>query len=148
MTEQKLKEYFENKISCTEFCNDLKGSQVKTSFDVTNVLITQIEDGEFEIKLEHLIKLSNDVINGNLTTEDINTIAFALNFSDFFIWDENTVDGKIISDVVFDWDNPNIGYDLNIENFKKWKEYLETGNNNFDKEELKKKFRGKKRTNE
>ncbi len=47
----------------------------------------------------------------------------------------------------FDWDNPDIGFDLTIKNIEVWKEYLLTGIYKLDKAELKNKFRndGKRR---
>ena len=45
--------------------------------------------------------------------------------------------------VISDWDNENIGYDINTKNVQLWKEYLETGNYCLDKNELKQKFRNK-----
>ncbi len=36
-----------------------------------------------------------------------------------------------------------IGYDINLKNIQLWKDYLENGNYNLDKNELKEKFRSK-----
>jgi YHS domain-containing protein len=67
-------------------------------------------------------------------------------FSDYFTWNGESQDGKIISEIIYDWDNPEIGFDLTKENFEHWKEYLQTGKTDyFTKEELKKKFRGVKK---
>lgn len=139
MTEQKLKEYFENKISAEELKADVKNSQTKTGFDTTNVYIKQIEEnGDFEVQKEHLLKLCNDFIFEKLDAEDLNTIAFSLIASEYFDWN-----GDEISNVIFDLDNPTIGYDINLKNVLLWKNYLENGNYNLDKNELKEKFRSK-----
>lgn len=146
MKEQKLKEYLENSLTAEEFMSDLENSQKKTGYDTTSVSIEQIEDGEFEITTKHLIKICNDLLKGKFRPIDINTIAFAFMFSDYFTWNSESDDGKIVSEVLFDWDNPEISFDLTIENFEHWKEYLETGKTSFfTKEELKKKFRGVKK---
>jgi hypothetical protein len=142
MTERVLFEYFQNLVPVDKLAIDLKDSQKKTSFDTTSVYVTQIDNGhEFNITKDHLIKLCNDTLNGNLTTTDINTIAFAIRTSEFFTLDEESNDYTIIDTVIFDWDNPEIGFDLTLKNIQLWKEYLETGNYNLDKEELKQKFR-------
>lgn len=138
MTEQKLKEYFENKITIDDLKSDVKNSQTKTGFDTTSVYVEQINDGEFEVRKEHLIKLCDDFIAQKLDSEDLNAIAFSLIASEYFDWN-----GDEISNVIFDWDNPIIGYDINIKNVQLWKEYLENGNYNLDKNELKEKFRSK-----
>ena len=146
MTEQALLNYFQDKISADELAIDLTDSQKKTSFDTTSVYITQLESkDEFIITKAHLLKLCNDVLNGKLRIIDINTIAFALMTSEFFTRNEDDIDALIIENVIFDWDNPEIGYALTLDNMKKWKEYLETGNYNFNKEELDNKFRNDRR---
>ena len=138
MTEQNLKKYFENKITVQELKSDVKNSQTKTGFDTTSVYIKQLNDGEFEIQKEHLIKLCEDFIAQKLDAEDLNTIAFSLFSSEYFDWN-----GDEMSNVIFDWDNPIIGYDINLKNVQLWKNYLENGIYNPDKNELKEKFRSK-----
>ena len=142
MTEQALLEYFQNRLSADELAKDLKGSQRKTSYDTTSVYVTPVDnDQEFIVTKEHLIKLSTDTLNGKLTPEDLNTIAFAIISSDFFTLDNEGEDAEIMETVIYDWDNPEIGFDLSIKNIELWKEYLQTGEYKLDKEELKNKFR-------
>ena len=147
MTEKKLREYFENLVTVEQLSIDLKDSQKKTSHDVTTVYVDTLTSGEFEIKKEHLIKLCDDTISGQLFPVDLNTISFALISSDYFYWDTETGDGEVIAETIFDWDNPDIGFDLTIKNIELWKEYLLTGIYKLDKDDLKKKFRndGKRR---
>ena len=142
MTELTLLNYFLNTATVDELKEDLKGSQQKTSFDTTSVYIKPIDtDKEFNVTKDHLIKLCNDTISGKLTTTDLNTTAFAIISSDFFTWDNEADDATIIETVIYDWDNPEIGFDITIKNVGHWKEYLQTSNYNLDKEELKAKFR-------
>lgn len=148
MTEQTLLNYFLDTATVDELKDDLKGSQRKTSYDTTSVYVNAIDrDKEFNVTKDHLIKLCNDVISGKLTTTDLNTIAFAIISSDFFTWDNETDDANLIETVIYDWDNPEIGFDITIKNVGHWKEYLLTGDYNLDREELKTKFRndGKRR---
>ena len=143
MKESVLKKYFENQISAELLAEDLNESQQKTGYDTTSVTIESLNNGEFEIEKEHLIKLCEDYLNKQISSKDLNTIGFALMFSDFFHWDNDTKSGEAISEVISDWDNENIGYDINRKNVQLWKEYLETGNYCLDKNELKEKFRRK-----
>lgn len=143
MTEQKLKEYFDGTLTAGQFSVDLKNSQTMTSKDVTTVSVDQITTGEFEVLREHLIKLCNDTLTGELSPTDLNTIAFAIICSDYFYWDNESLNGKIISDIIFDWDNPDICFDLTFKNIELWKESLLTGIYKLDKDELKEKIKEK-----
>jgi hypothetical protein len=139
MTEQALLDYFQGKLSAEELAKDLKGSQIRSGYDTTSVYITPInsEEGEFIVMKEHLLQLCNDTLSGKLETIDLNTIAFALFTSDFFSRDDSSENSSVIENVVWDWDNPEIGYPLTLDNVKKWKEYLETGKYNLNPDELK-----------
>jgi len=142
MTKQTLLNYFLATATVDELIEDLKGSQQKTSYDTTSVYVNPIDtDKEFNVTKDHLIKLCDNAIGGKLTATDLNTIAFAIISSDFFTWDSEADDATIIETVIYDWDNPEIGFDITIKNIGHWKEYLQTGNYNLDKEELKAKFR-------
>jgi hypothetical protein len=143
MKEIKLKEYFEDKVSAEELARDLKNCQEKTGYDTTFVNIETIKEGGFEIEKIHLIKLCDDFLGGEITNEELNTIGIALMFSDYFYWDNSTRIGERISEVISDWDNEKIGYDITKKNVQLWKEYLEEGRYALDKNELKQKFRNK-----
>jgi len=125
MKEETLRDYFDNLISTDILYMDVEGSEVKTSPDVIRTHIEDInEDGEYTITRNHLLKLCNDTLNGNLKTNHLTTIAFALICSDYFTWDSDEDD--VVANVIFDWDNPDINYPVTIENLKKWRHYLLT----------------------
>ena len=128
-------DYLQYKISVDELTSDLRGAQQKTSHAVTSVYIEPIEKGgEFEVTREHLIRLCNEAISGRLPLEDLNTIAFAIFTSEYFTHNQ---DDEIADRVLFDWDNPGIGFPLTHDNMKKWKLLLENGEDTFDSRELK-----------
>jgi hypothetical protein len=130
MKEQVLIDYLQYKIPVEDLAADLKGSQKHTSHDTTSVYIAQLEEEtEFEINREHLIRLCNEVLDGKLTFEDLNTIAFALFTSEHLNREEND---DIMEEVLFAWDNPEIGFPLTIDNMKKWKLLLEKEIDTFD----------------
>lgn len=140
MKEQTLRDYFDCNLTVDSLVADLKDSQTETGPDIISVRVDKIaESGEYEIKREHLIRLCEETISGKLTTTDLNTIAFVLVFSDYFTWDrdEETEDGKIVDTTIHDWDNPEIGYPLTISNLLKWRLYLQTGQYNFSRKDLK-----------
>jgi hypothetical protein len=143
MREQILKDYFLNKPTVDVLGIDLKDSQNKKGFDTTTVTIEKTgesgESGEFEILIDYLIRLCDAAINGNLTMTDLNTIAFALITSEHFTWDADSRDGKRVETVIYDWDNPEIGFDLTADNVMLWKDYLLTGVYKFNNDFLKRK---------
>jgi len=140
MTEQTLKNYFDSKVSVETLAIDLKDSQVQTGHDTTSVHVTPIaDDEEYKVTRQHLIKLCNDTLAGHLTTTNLNTIAFAIITSDFFSWEKNSKNSEIIETVIYDWDNPDIGYPLTTDNLKFWKIYLETGEYKLNPDQLKRK---------
>jgi hypothetical protein len=146
MTEQALLDYFQNRLSANELAKDLKGSQRKTGYDTSSVYVAPIDDDQtFIVTRDHLIKLSTDTLDGALTPEDLNIIAFAITSSEFFTLNNERKDAEIIETVIHNWDNPEIGFDLSMKNIELWKEYLQTGEYKLDKEELKKKFRNDKK---
>ena len=143
MKESILHKFFLDEVSTVVLAEDLKDSQKRTGFDTYSVSIESIEKGEFQIESKHLIKLCEAHLNKEIEDVDLNTIGFALMASDFFTWDSETKQGKIVGEVIHDWDNESIGYDINSKNVWLWKNYLENGYLNLDKEELKIKYRSK-----
>ena len=129
MTESYLKDYFEDKLNSEILSADLNGSIVKTGFDTSSIDVVIIKsNSEFEIKPKHVDQILTDTLNGNLTFDNLKTIATGLMFSDYFSWDSETEIGERIANIIFDLDNPGICFPITIENIKLWKKYLENGN--------------------
>jgi len=126
MKDEILRDYFDKLIPVDILYKDVEGSEAKTSYDVISVYIDQIKDGsQYIVTKDHLLKLCNDALSGNLKMSHLTTIAFALVFSDYFAW--NSDEDDVVETVIFDWDNPEINFPINFDNLKKWKTYLETG---------------------
>ena len=127
MNEEILKKYFEGTATVKDLDKDLIGT-VKIERNVSRHMITNFShDSDFNVKSIHLIKLCDDVLNENLKLSDLGIIAFALVASDYFSWDSETIDGERVSEVIFQWDSPEINYPLTKENVKLWLHYLKTG---------------------
>lgn len=128
MKEEILKKYFEGKISAEVLNKDVNGSSMRTGFDTSEVDIKIMDEkGEYTVTINHLLNLCNDAIKGDISSENLNTIAFALIGSDYFSWNEFGEIGERVTNVIFEWDNPGIGFPLTRENLILWKEYLESG---------------------
>ncbi len=128
MTESILKEYFENKISSEFLSADLNGSIKKLTYDTSEISIVRMEsNSEFEVKKNYVEKILTETLKGNLTYENLKTIASGLMFSDYFTWDSDTEIGNRIATIIVELDNTEINFPISTENLKLWKEYLESG---------------------
>jgi hypothetical protein len=128
MTESILKDFFENKISSELLSSDLNESIKKVSYDTSEISIVRMESKlEFEVEQNHLEKILTETLNGNLTYENLKTIASGLMFSDYFTWDTDTEIGNRIATIIVELDNTEINFPISTENLKLWKEYLESG---------------------
>lgn len=133
MKEKILLDYFNGNATTDTLLDGLADTLVNEG-QIDHFKIESIDsEGEFIVRPEHLVKLSNEAINGRLRKENLGLISFILIASDFFTWDTGTDDGEKVSRVLFDWDNPSINYPLTTENVKLWKVYLETGTYNLSK---------------
>jgi len=128
MTESILKEYFEDKISSEFLSTDLNGSIKKLTYDTSEISVIEMNsDSEYKVESQHLNKILTDTLNGNLTFDNLKTIASGLMFSEYFIWDSETNIGERVANIIFELDNAGIGFPITTENIKLWKEYLESG---------------------
>jgi len=119
MTESILKEYFENIISSEFLSADLNGSIKKLTYDTSQISVVEIEsDSEFEIQQSHLNKILNDTLNGNLTYENLKTIASGLMFSEYYTWNSETEIGNRIATIILELDNTEINFQISKENLK------------------------------
>jgi hypothetical protein len=120
MNEQILHKYFNNQATEKEFLEGLlvDSDKLKTDYTVTRA---------------DLIKLCDLVLESKLDFDLLGKIAFQLIGSDYFDWDSNDHYGEIVSNTIFDWDNPEINYPLTKENIQLWKQYLLTGKYRVDK---------------
>ena len=134
MKETTLKEYFDKTVSAEALNQDVNGSQIKTGFDTLKLDIGVIQsEEEFKITTEHLCQLLEDTISNKISTKNLATIAFALEGSDYFHWDNETIDGEKVARVLFEWDNEEINYPINKENLNLWRTYLQTGEHNLNR---------------
>tara|TARA_R100000353_G_scaffold172321_1_gene137373 strand:+ start:23 stop:430 length:408 start_codon:yes stop_codon:yes gene_type:complete len=128
MTESILKEYFENRISSELLSSDLNGSIKKVTYDTSEISIERMNsNSEFEVEQKHVEKILTETLNGNLTYENLKTIASGLMFSDYFTWDSDTEIGNRIATIIVELDDTEINFPISTENLKLWKEYLESG---------------------
>ena len=123
MREIVLRRFFEGELSVAELANDLKGSLVRETNDVTKHPIENM-DGAFEVLPSHLIKVCDSVLDGSIAPELLESIGFCLLASDAFQWDNGRADGAVVADVAIDWSDPTINHPLTLPNVAKWRRKL------------------------
>lgn len=123
--EKNIRSFFEGRIGIDILIAELDSAVHRT--EGGSSYYVEDEDIEFEIEAKHLIKLCNSVLSGELASKYLKDFAFLLIASDTLSWDSGSENGGRVAEVLEQWSSPETNYSLNIENIKKWKQYLITG---------------------
>jgi hypothetical protein len=112
MREEVLKEFFAGNIDARILAKDLRGAMV-TSGGITK---HPIEDMTvtFDLRPEHLTRLCDAVLAGDLKPEQLQAIGFCIVASDHFDYDTDTPEGDLIGDTVMEWSAPTVHYPLTL----------------------------------
>jgi len=125
MHEQTLREFFEGMVPARALASDLSGS-LKTNGNVTRHAIVDM-DGEFAVRPDHLIRVCDAVIQGEIAPEHLRAIGFCLQTSDAFFWNGSDGGGERVANVTADWSAPEINFQLTVANASAWRRYLAGG---------------------
>ena len=74
-----------------------------------------------DITRQHLIDLCNQFLRDEICKKEIEDYAWQAITSDEMDWDDD-----LISDILFEWDNEEINFEINHHNMELWKKRLET----------------------
>lgn len=129
MHEEVLRRFFLGEASAKELADDLAGSLVERR-DVTYHPIKDMRD-DFEVLPEHLIRVCDAVLGGEIGAKYLEAIGFCIVASDHFEYDTDTPEGDLVGETVLDWSEPRVNYPLTIENVRSLRERLVTGRNPF-----------------
>lgn len=120
MKEAILARFFEGRITAATLAGDLNGSETHVTDTASTVEIEDMPE-DFVVSREMALRLCDAVIDGELSPDSLSSVGFALMASDKFVWDGEDV----LGDVIADWAAPEINYDLNIENVRKFRSWLQ-----------------------
>ena len=128
MHESVLKDYFCGSATVAALQADLVGSVVieKSEKRISSQRIVDMST-DFELQPQHLVKLCDSVLAGELEPVALETISFCLIASDHFVWDGDIPPGDIIAETLHDWSAPEINYPLTLDTVQKFKQRLLTG---------------------
>jgi hypothetical protein len=129
MREEVLRRYFLGRASAAELADDLSGSSVERR-DVTYHPIEDMDD-DFEVRPEHLARLCDAVLGGELEAGRLEAVGFCIVASDHFCYDAETPEADLVGEVAALWATPRANYPLTTENVRKFREWLVTGSRPF-----------------
>src|SRR5262245_32717543 len=141
MNAQILREFFENRVSAGVLDADLRNAFEQTSLDSFQLRMTDVNE-DFTVRMEHLVKLCDAVLAGELNPEALRAIGFGMIASDHFDWDGDSADGSAIAETLNDWASPEVNYQLSPATVKKFRHRLLTGEDTFTRADS---FSGPKR---
>jgi hypothetical protein len=130
MHESVLRDYFTGETDAAALRADLSGAVVATGPRSSSQHIVDMT-ADFELRPEHLVRLCDAVLSGELEPDDLEAIGFCLVASDHFIWDGDLPPGDVVAETVHDWSAPEINHKLTPDTVRKFRERLLTGKDLF-----------------
>ena len=118
MREEELRRYFMGEASVSQLAEDISGSVVKIDDLQSEILIADMQSS-FSLQRDHVIRLCEAFLERALTPEALTTVAFALQASDAFEWED-----EVISEVLSDWSAPEVNFELNAETLNMHRDWL------------------------
>ena len=82
---------------------------------------------DLEISRDHLIRLCETFLKGDINSDQLEAIAFFLIGSDHFVWNSDLNEGELVAEILFDWSAPEINYVLTEENVSRYLAGLQQG---------------------
>nr|ART36713.1 D598 [uncultured bacterium] len=129
MREEILKQFFIGDVDAKVLAADLVGSMVAKG-DMTKHPIENMSE-DFQIWPQHLIRLCDAVLQGEIEPRYLQSIGFCIVASDCFEFDSDTSEGDLVGETAYDWSAPEINYPLTLANVEKFRQRLLTGENPF-----------------
>jgi hypothetical protein len=130
MRESTLARFLSGEVDATLLRRDL-ANIVGTSILQTGKNLIPDLSFEMEITKDHLIRLCQSFLKGDLDSDELEAVAFFLQGSDHFVWNTDSKEGELIAEILFDWSAPKISHPLTRENVNRFLAGLSDGRNPF-----------------
>lgn len=118
-----LRDFFEAKLSASELTSDLRDTITQSEPRRYSYRITDMQ-GTFVVEPQHLVRLIDAVLVGELGVEDLDPIGFCLEASDHFQFGSDGSSNERVRDAVFRLANPSINDALTRETLAAIRTYL------------------------
>ena len=126
MHEAILCDFFTGNTDAQSLAEDLHAT-IDSDGMITRYSIVDMT-GEFTVTTTHLMSVCDAILEGDIQPTVLRAIGFCLIASNAFEWDADTTDGERVAEICNHWSAPEINFPLTIENAEKWKQYLDSGN--------------------
>ena len=129
MREEILKQFFIGEVGPQVLAADLVDSMIAKE-DITKHPIEDMKES-FQLRPEHLIRLCDAVLNGEIKPQHLQSVGFCIVASDNFEYDTDTTEGNLVGETLLDWSAPIINYPLTKRNVERFRQRLVTGEDPF-----------------
>jgi len=119
MRESVLAEFLSGKVIAGELRLELADVVGTNTLQVGENMILDLSS-DLEIGRDHLIRLCEAFLKGDLDSDQLEAIAFFLIGSDHFMWNSDFKEGELVAEILFDWSAPEINYELTKENVSQY----------------------------
>ncbi|NWK57810.1 hypothetical protein HW115_19480 [Verrucomicrobiaceae bacterium N1E253] len=131
-----LVEFLNGICDANSLAKDLEGGVVQTSHDGVSYYVDEDYTEDFFVTTEHLVKICDSFTDKLIDAEMVQQITFAMMCSDYLEWDSDTPDGERVAEVIGMWDTPEISYQITNSTIPKFRRYLSSGEDIFNRDDL------------
>lgn len=124
MKEATLRDFFLGRVDGIVLAADMVGALVTAGPNERRHPIEDMVEG-FTVNPGHLVRVCDAVLSGAIDAASLQPIGFCLVASDAFSWHADTAEGQRVAEVLHNWSAPEINWPLNLENVRRWREYLQ-----------------------
>jgi hypothetical protein len=125
-----LKAFLLGRVTATELSRDLDVAWEPSGSQSQRFVFQDLLE-DFEVSPEHLVRVCDAVLAGEIEPPKLEAVGAALFTSDHFIWGEESEEAERVARTVSDWVDPEINFDLNLETTEKFRHRLLTGEHLF-----------------
>ena len=125
-----LKAFFLGQARATELARDLDDIWESCGPRCKRFVFEDLDE-DFEVHPEHLVRICDAVLAGEIEPPKLEGVGAALCTSDHFTWGDEGADAERVAQTVSDWVDPEINFDLNLETTQKFRHRLLTGEHLF-----------------
>jgi hypothetical protein len=125
-----LKAFFLGQATASALSRDLDVAWQPSGSQAQRFVLEDITE-DFVVRAEHLLRICNAVLAGDIEPSKLEVVAAALVTSAHFTWEEEGLEGERVAQTISDWVDPEINFDLNLQTAEKFRHRLLTGEHLF-----------------